>query len=258
MKIAVCVKQVPAATAELDTHSGNLIRRGTGVLNPFDAYALEAALQLKEGCGGELWAITMGPESAETVLRDAVARGADRGVLISDPAFAGADTYATAFTLAQTVCRLGGFDLIVCGRQTTDGDTAQVAAQLAAQLDLPCCLEVSALSPSEDAHLLLTQELSGLSQRVEMPLPGLIALGRESWTPRMPTVRRKILAGRMEPLHISAADFPEAQAACFGQRGSRTAVTRTWRVSHNHAADLRKLSPEESASEILQLLEART
>lgn len=258
MKIAVCIKQVPAAAAELDSITGNLIRGQDSVLNPFDAYALEVALRIRDSVGGELWALTMGPMGAAAVLRDAIAMGAEKGVLISDRAFAGADTYATAYTLAQAIRQLDGFDVIVCGRQTTDGDTSQVAAQLAAHLDLPFCLDIASIEGTDEGMLRVTQELSGRLQTVELPLPGLIALGREDWIPRMPTVRRKLLSKQTDLLYLELNDLPDQNPEHYGQPGSRTTVIKTWRVKENPKTCVRTLPPGRCAEELLQWLEKLT
>ena len=139
MDIIVCVKQVPdAKDVRLDPETNTLAREGVeAIMNPFDRHALEEAVSLKEQLGGTVTVLSMGPPQAETVLREALACGADNGVLISDRAFAGADTWATSYTLARAVETLGGFDLILCGKQAIDGDTAQVGPGLACRLDLP-------------------------------------------------------------------------------------------------------------------------
>ena len=136
MRIAVCMKQVPGVSeGSMDPRTGVLIRTGlSAVTNLYDRSALEAALRIKEQQGGEIHVFTMGPGKAEEVLREAYAMGADHGYLISDRAFGGADVLATSYTLMQAIRSAGAYDLIVCGRQTTDGDTAQTGSALAAWL----------------------------------------------------------------------------------------------------------------------------
>ncbi len=131
MKILVCIKQVPGTTAvEVDEKTGVLKRDGVeSKMNPFDLYAIEQALCLRETYGGSVEVITMGPEQAKMVLQEAVYMGADRGILISDRTFAGADVVATSYTLSQGIQKSGTYDLILCGKQTTDGDTAQVGPE---------------------------------------------------------------------------------------------------------------------------------
>ncbi len=139
MKIIVCVKQVPdAKDVRLDPKTNTLAREGVeSIMNPYDRHALEEAVAIKEKLGGTVMVITMGPPQAEAVLREAIACGADDGVLISDRAFAGADTWATSYTLAKAVEMLGSFDLVLCGKQAIDGDTAQVGPGLACRLRVP-------------------------------------------------------------------------------------------------------------------------
>ena len=129
MKIAVCMKQVPATSqGDMDKKTGVMIRSGLqAIVNVYDLAALEAALRIKEQCGGVIHVFTMGPDKAEMVLREAFAMGADEGYLICDKAFAGADVLATSYTLTQAIKSVDDYDMILCGRQTTDGDTAQVS-----------------------------------------------------------------------------------------------------------------------------------
>ena len=128
MNIVVCLKQVPGTTdVKIDPQTNTLVREGIeNIINPFDTYALEEGVRLKEQHGGKVTVITMGPPQAEAALREAISLGADEAVLLSDSAFAGADTWATAYTLSRAVTKLGQCDLIICGRQTIDGDTGQV------------------------------------------------------------------------------------------------------------------------------------
>ena len=136
MNILVCVKQVPdSKNVKIDPETNTLVREGVeSIINPFDLYAVEAALSLKDEYGGKVTAVTMGPPQAEAVLREAVSYGVDEVALLSDRAFAGADTWATTSTLAQAAQKLGPFDLIICGKQAIDGDTAQVGPGLAERL----------------------------------------------------------------------------------------------------------------------------
>ena len=157
MKIVVCVKQVPATGEQrLDPVTGTVIREGVAsILNPFDAYALEEAVRLKERLGGEITALSMGVPSAQETLKRALAVGADRAVLLSGRAFAGADTLATARALALAIRKLGGADLVLCGRMATDGDTAQVGPMLAELLGIPHAADVSRVERVEDGRVTL-------------------------------------------------------------------------------------------------------
>ncbi|HEX9715060.1 MAG TPA: electron transfer flavoprotein subunit beta/FixA family protein, partial [Desulfurivibrionaceae bacterium] len=139
MKIIVCVKQVPdAKDVRLDPKTNTLSREGVqAIMNPYDRHALEEAVRLKEQHGGTVTVLSMGPPQAEEMLREAVSCGADEAVLVSDRAFAGADTWATTYTLSQAIKKIDDFDLILCGKQAIDGDTAQVGPGLAERLDIP-------------------------------------------------------------------------------------------------------------------------
>ena len=137
MKIVVCVKQVPATNnAKIDPETKRIIREGLeAILNPFDTYAVEEAVQLREKFGGEVVVLSMGPEKASLALRECISAGADRGILLSDRAFGGSDTWATSYVLSKAIEKIGDVDLVICGKQAIDGDTAQVGPGIAAHLD---------------------------------------------------------------------------------------------------------------------------
>src|SRR3989338_2930846 len=139
MNIIVCIKQVPETTeVRINPETNTLIREGVkSVINPFDMYAIEESVRLKEKFGGKATVITMGPPQAEAVLREAISLGVDEGILLSDRAFAGSDTWATSYALSAAIKKMGAFDLIVCGKQASDGDTAQVGPGISAHLDIP-------------------------------------------------------------------------------------------------------------------------
>lgn len=158
MRIIVPIKQVPeTSNVKMDPVTGVMIRKGLeAIINPLDLYAIEIALRIKEDCGGEVVAISMGPQKAEKALREAIAMGCDDGILLSDRKFGGSDTYATGYTLAQAVKKIGEFDLIICGERATDGDTGQVGPAIAALLGLPLVTYVSKIVDlSEDGVRLI-------------------------------------------------------------------------------------------------------
>ena len=152
MEILVCIKQVPGSNkVEVDPVTGVLKRNGAdSKMNPYDLYALECGMKLKEQYGGRVSVITMGPPPAATIIREAFAMGADEGALVSDRAFGGADVLATSYTLAQGIKKMGNFDVIICGLQTTDGDTAQVGPEVSEALDIPCVCNVAKIDKVED------------------------------------------------------------------------------------------------------------
>ncbi len=225
MKIIVCIKQVPAATSvKIDPVTSQLIREGVeSVINPFDYHALEAALQLREAAGGEVTALTMGPPKAEAALREALAFGVDRAVLLTDRAFAGSDTWATAYVLALAIEKLGGADLVICGKQAIDGDTAQVGPQLAARLNLVQATGVSELKALDRATLEVRRTLDGGGDRLRLRLPALLGIERDLNQPRVPTLTGYLRAVAADVTLWSAADL-KADPALTGLAGSPTRV----------------------------------
>ena len=229
MKIIVCVKQVPdAKDVRLDPKTNTMAREGVqSIMNPYDRHALEAAVQLKEQYGGTVTALTMGPPQAEETLREAVACGADDGVLVSDRAFAGADTWATSYTLAMAVRKLGDFDLIVCGKQAIDGDTAQVGPGLAQRLDIPYVAYARKIHSCGDGKIRLERLMDDGYDLVEMRLPGLLTVVKEVNEPRVPSLKGKMKAKSLKTTVLTAADL-QADPACLGLRGSTTQVVRVF------------------------------
>ena len=191
MNIIVCLKQVPGTTdVKIDPETNTLIRHGIeNIINPFDTYALEEGVRLKEQHGGKVTVITMGPPQAEDALREAISLGADEAVLLSDGAFAGADTWATAFTLSKAITKLGEYDIIVCGRQTIDGDTGQVGPELAEMLDIPFIAYVSQIEEIASENLRVRRMVEDGHEIIEAILPAIITVTKEINTPRLPSLR---------------------------------------------------------------------
>ena len=191
MNIVVCLKQVPGTTeVKIDPETNTLIRQGIkNIVNPFDTYALEEGVRLKERYGGKVTALTMGPPQAEDMLREAISAGADEAILLSDSAFAGADTLATSYTLAQAISKIQDYDLIICGRQTIDGDTGQVGPELAEMLEMPFVAYVSKVEEIENGNIRVQRMVEDGHEVVEMPLPGVITVVKEINVPRLPSLR---------------------------------------------------------------------
>jgi electron transfer flavoprotein beta subunit len=229
MNIVVCIKQVPdAKTVRFDTEKGTLVREGVeAVINPFDFHALEAGLHLRDTCGGEVTVLSMGPPQAENALKEALSLGADRGILLSDRAFAGADTWATTYTLAKAIVKLGPVDLVLCGKQAIDGDTAQVGPGLAVRLGLPYVTCVNALSVMDDGK---TMHLKRINEdgydMLELEMPALLTVLASLNTPRLPSLKGKIRAKKAE---IPVWDAMEigADPGMVGLAGSATQVVST-------------------------------
>ncbi len=225
MKIAVCLKQVPdTVDLQLDPETNTLLREGVqAVLNPLDAFPLEAGLRLRERTGGTVTAFSMGPPMAVQVLRKAVAMGVDDGVLLSDRAFAGADTWATSLALARALAKFGPFDLILCGKQAVDGDTAQVGPGIAAHLGLPQATYVTGIEVLEAKCLRLQRLFESGTAVLQAACPILLTVLKQANEPRLPNLagRRRSLAFR--PKTVTAADLELAPEE-VGLAGSPTRV----------------------------------
>ncbi len=191
MNIVVCLKQVPGTTkVQVDPQTNTLIRQGIkSIMNPFDTYALEEGVRIKERCGGMVTVISMGPPQAEEMLREAISLGADEAVLLSDKAFAGADTWATAYTLAAAIKRIGQYDIVICGRQTFDGDTGQVGPELAEMLGAPLIAYVSQIEEITDKQIRVRRMIDEGHEVIQSPLPAVITVTKEINVPRLPSLR---------------------------------------------------------------------
>ena len=228
MKILVCVKQVPGSNnVEVDPVSGVLKRSGIpSKINPYDLYGIETALALAERFGGTVETLTMGPPQAGAVIRETVCMGAKGGTVLTDRKFAGADVLATAYTLSQGVRRMGDLDLIICGKQTTDGDTAQVGAELAEYLGLPNVSNVLSVEDWADGKLTLTAGLDGKIMTLTVPTPCLISVDGDINTPRLPSYKiRKTLTDDVVSF-VTFQDLPDQDPKHYGLSGSATQVER--------------------------------
>jgi electron transfer flavoprotein beta subunit len=192
LNIIVTLKQVPdTAEVRIDPKTNSLMREGIpSIINPEDRNALEAALQLREKNGGWVTALSMGPPQARDALEEALCMGADRAILLSDRAFAGADTLITAFTLSRAIMKIGKYDLIISGRQAIDGDTAQVGPQVAGFLDLPQVTYAEGLELSPEGELIVQRGLEDSTQWVQVKLPALVTVTGRINHPRYPSLYR--------------------------------------------------------------------
>jgi len=230
LRIIVPVKQVPDMTAvKFDTEKGTIDRSSAAAeINPFDLYAIEAAVQIKEKTGGTVTAISMGPPGADAALRDAISRGVDRGILLTDKAFAGADTLATSYTLASAVKKLGGFDLIICGEKTVDGDTGQVGPEMAEHLGIPHIAYVAKVEEANE-KLTVTCDMETEHYKLSCPFPVLITVTKDVNIPRLPTFRDKSNARKAKIDVWSAAEL--TAVADSGKFGSGGSPTRVWKIT---------------------------
>ena len=230
MDILVCIKQVPGSTnVEVDPVTGVLKRSGIpSKINPYDLYGLETAFSLTERFGGSVNCITMGPPQAKAIIEEAMCMGAKGGTVLSDRKFAGADVLATAYTLSQGIEKSGHYDLIICGKQTTDGDTAQVGAEISEYLGLPNVSNVLSVDDYRDGKLQLTVSLDDAIVSLEIGLPCLISMDSDINTPRLPSYRIKKSLPENAVRFLSFNDFEDQDANHYGLSGSATQVERIY------------------------------
>ena len=256
MKIIVCIKQVPATSnVEIDAQSGTLKRVGSeSKTNPYDLFALETALRLREKLGGTVTALTMGPPQAEEMMKDAYSMGIDHAVILSDKKFAGSDVLATSYTLSQGIAALGEYDLIICGKQTTDGDTAQIGPALAEHLHLPHTAWVSEICEATETSIKVRQKLSSVSQVSEMSYPCVITVDKDIVVPRLPSWKlKKATEGR--PVQIlTFTDLPEQDMTRYGLIGSPTTVERIFPPEKSVSQVYLEGTPKEKAEALYGIL----
>ena len=227
MKIIVCIKQVPDTTnVRINPETNTLVREGVqSIVNPFDVYAIEEGVRLKEKHGGTVTVITMGPPQAAEALREAIGLGADNAYLVSDRAFAGADTLATAFALACAVRHLGGADIILMGRQAIDGDTGQVGPGVAENLDISHVTDIRKIEEIADGRIVVERLLEEGYARIAARLPVVLTVVKEINTPRLPSLKGKLAAKKAEVPVLTAADIG-AEVERLGLNGSPTQVMK--------------------------------
>jgi electron transfer flavoprotein beta subunit len=227
LKIIVPIKQVPeTSNVKMDPETGTMLRAGVeSVINPLDLYALEAAFRLREGHGGSVTAMTMGPPQAEKALREAIAMGCDDAILVSDRKFGGSDTWATSYTLAQAIRKIGDYDLVIAGERATDGDTAQVGPGIAAWLDIPLATYVAKIEKAGEGSLTVERLVEDGYQILELPTPALLTVVKEVAAPRLPTLRGKKKSMTAE-MPLFNAENMELDPASLGLKGSPTKVVK--------------------------------
>ena len=225
MHSVVCVKQVPdTAEVKVNPETNTLIRDGVeSMVNPYDMFAVEEALRVREKLDGKVTALSMGPPQAEAALREVIAMGVDEGILVSDPLFAGSDTWATSYTLAMALRRIGDFDLILCGNQAFDGDTGQVGPGLAAHLDLPQITYARKIQEIDERHVVAQRLLEDGYEVIHASLPCLLTVVKEINEPRFPTLKGKIASRKAEIARWTAQDV-RADTTKIGLDGSPTRV----------------------------------
>ena len=227
MNIFVCIKQVPSTNkVQVDEKTGVLKRDGiASKMNPYDLFALETALRLKAAHGGTVTVGTMGPPQAQAVVKEAYMMGADDGYVFSDRRLGGADVLATSYTLSQAIRSVGDFDLILCGKQTTDGDTAQVGPAIAEHMGIPHAAWVTKIDVADDG-VNVEQQLQDVIETAHMPFPCLITVEQDIFMPRLPSLKLAREIGD-KPIHIQGLDtFLDTDPSHYGLTGSPTQVER--------------------------------
>ncbi len=259
MRIIVCIKQVPNTTEiKIDPVTNTLIREGVeSILNPFDTYAVEEAVRLKEKFGGTVIAVSMGPPQVESALREAVSLGVDEIVLLSDRKFAGADTWATSYTLAAAIKKLGAFDLILTGQQAIDGDTAQVGPGIAAHLNIPQTCFVRRIEEISGGKIVLQRLMEDGSDKVEMKLPALISVVKEINTPRLPSLRGKMKAKSTE-MKLWNCENLGLDEKLVGLNGSPTQVIHIFSPHIEKKTEKFTGEPEQAVDKIIERLNELT
>ena len=255
LNIIVCIKQVPETTeVEFDEETGRLKREGiAAIVNPFDEYAIEEGLSLKERYSGAVKVLCMGPPQAESALKEAVAMGCDEVWLATDRAFAGADTWATSYTLALCAEKMAPYDIIICGLKTTDGDTGQVGPELAEHLGVPHVCYVNKILDVSEGRIKLTRSLDDGVETLEAPLPLVISVTKEINEPRLPTLRSRMRARKAEINQLTSADV-DADPSKLGLEGSPTRVVKIFTPEAPEGGEIVKGTSEELAEILFQKL----
>ncbi len=255
MNIIVCIKQVPNTTdVKIDPVTNTLIRDGVeSVINPFDAYAIEEAVRLKERFGGKVTVITMGPPQAENALKEAVALGCDEAILVSDRKFAGSDTWATSYTLSCAIRKVSAFDIIICGKQASDGDTAQVGPGISTHLDIPQVTYVKKIEDISANKVKVERMTEEGYDIVETPLPCLFTVVKEINTPRMPSLKGMMKAKSAKITKWTAEDI-KADAKSLGLEGSPTRVVKIFTPPARKGGEMLSGDTDDVAKELVELL----
>ncbi|MBR4487599.1 MAG: electron transfer flavoprotein subunit beta/FixA family protein [Bacteroidales bacterium] len=258
MKIVVCIKQVPDTTEiKINPATGTLIRDGVpSIMNPDDKGGLEVALQLKDQFGAHVTVITMGPPQAEAILREAMAMGADRAILLTDRKFAGADTLATSNALAGAL-RVIEHDLVITGRQAIDGDTAQVGPQIAEHLHTPMISYVAGVEYDGKDKLTVKKEDEDGYQMLEVHTPALLTVLASAFKPRYMTVKGILDAYDAKEIEIWNVDKIDVDEAKLGLNGSPTRVKRSFTKPQKVAGEVFDVTPEEAVDLIVAKLKEK-
>ena len=256
MHTIVCIKQVPETTeVKINPETNTLIREGVAsIINPFDMYAIEEALRLKERFGGKTTVITMGPPQATDALREALSMGIDEGILLSDRAFAGSDTWATSLALASAIDKIGNYDLVLCGKQASDGDTAQVGPGIAAHLDLPQATYVRKIDTvhldTSPRIMVVERLLEEGYELIELSLPAMVTVVKEINEPRLPSLKGKMKARKAEIPTWTNSDL-NVDINQIGLNGSPTQVVKIFTPPQKEGGKKYEGEPEDTVKQLV-------
>ena len=255
MNIVVCVKQVPGTNeVKMNKETNTIIREGVeAIINPFDTYAIEEGLRLKEKTDGKVTALSMGIPSVADLLKETIGLGVDEAVLLSDRAFAGADSLATAYALSKGIEKIGDVDLIICGKQATDGDTAQVGPSLAEKLGIPHTTYVRKIDEIRDGYIRCERMTDDGYEVIEMTLPAVITVVKEINEPRLPSLKAMMRAKKAEVTVWTADDVNADKEQC-GLNGSPTQVIKTFVPVHDVESEMIEGAPEEQAKRLTDII----
>jgi len=255
MRYVVCIKQVPETTdVKINPATNTLMRDGVAaIINPFDMYAIEEGLRLKAKTGGTVTVISMGPPQADAALREAISMGADDGILVSDRAFAGSDTWATSYTLSMAIRKIGAFDVILCGKQASDGDTAQVGPGIAVHLDLPQITYVRKIESIDEKAIVAERLMENGYEVIQAPLPCVLTVVKEINEPRLPSLKGKMAAKKAVIPVWKAVDL-QCDPKCIGLDGSPTKVVKIFTPPPRGGGEMLKGEPPEIVTQLVTKL----
>jgi electron transfer flavoprotein beta subunit len=259
MNIIVLIKQVPdTSEVRINRETNTLIRDGVpSIINPFDRYAIEEALRLREKHGGRVTAVTMGPPQAAEALKEAVSLGVDDVVLLSDRSFAGADTWATSYALSQGIKKIGDYDLVIAGKQAIDGDTAQVGPETADMLGVPFVAYIRKIEQVQGKKMVAERLMDDGHDVVETSLPALITVVKEINEPRLPSLKGKMKAKNLNVTSWNAKDIGADENKC-GLKGSPTKVVKIFPPAPRGQREILTGSMEEQITTVVRKLKEQS
>ena len=255
MNIIVCIKQVPeTGDVKINPETNTLIREGVkSIINPFDMYAIEEGIRIRERFGGKVTVITMGPPQAEEALKEAVSIGADEAILLSDRAFAGSDTWATSYALTKAIQKIADFDIILCGKQAADGDTAQVGPGISAHLDIPQITYVKKIEEVKEGSIRAERMTEDGFEIIEAPLPVLLTVVKEINEPRIPSLKGLMKAKKANIVVWTHKDI-DASPESIGLDGSPTQVVKIFSPPPRPKGEIFEGAAEETVDKLVKEL----